>query len=100
MRPIGLIPALVCLCGWAESGWAQQPPHLTVERAQGAEPEDPDEYRGVNIFWVPPEARWAYLKSMAAADHRSARRRHHERDNAALGLVADLVTYLAKAMIR
>jgi hypothetical protein len=37
MRPIGLIPALVCLSGWAESGWAQQPPHLTVERAQGAE---------------------------------------------------------------
>ena len=73
---------------------------LDAQRAQGAEPEDPDEYRGVNIFWVPPEARWAYLKSMAAADHRSARRRHHERDNAALGLVADLVTYLAKAMIR
>ncbi len=27
--------------------------------------EDPDEYRAVNIFWVPPEARWAYLKSQA-----------------------------------
>src|SRR5215216_411120 len=38
---------------------------LDAQRAQGAEPEDPDEYRAVNIFWVPPEARWKYLKSMA-----------------------------------
>jgi type I restriction enzyme M protein len=27
--------------------------------------EDPDEYRAQNIFWVPPEARWTYLKSQA-----------------------------------
>ena len=26
---------------------------LDVERAKGAEPEDPDEYRAVSIFWVP-----------------------------------------------
>src|SRR5215475_15656384 len=32
---------------------------LEVEQAQGADPEDPDEYRALNIFWVPPEARWA-----------------------------------------
>jgi type I restriction enzyme M protein len=38
---------------------------LDAQRAQGADPEDPDEYRAGNIFWVPPEARWAYLKSMA-----------------------------------
>jgi type I restriction enzyme M protein len=38
---------------------------LAAQKAQGADPEDPDEYRAVNIFWVPPEARWAYLKSMA-----------------------------------
>src|SRR5256884_9845952 len=38
---------------------------LAAQRAQGADPEDPDEYRAVSIFWVPPEARWAYLKSMA-----------------------------------
>ncbi len=38
---------------------------LDAQRKQGADPEDPDEYRAVNIFWVPPEARWAYLKSMA-----------------------------------
>jgi type I restriction enzyme M protein len=38
---------------------------LAAQKAQGADAEDPDEYRAVNIFWVPPEARWAYLKSMA-----------------------------------
>jgi type I restriction enzyme M protein len=38
---------------------------LAAQTKQGADPEDPDEYRAVSIFWVPPEARWAYLKSMA-----------------------------------
>jgi type I restriction enzyme M protein len=38
---------------------------LDTQRKQGADPEDPDEYRAASIFWVPPEARWAYLKSMA-----------------------------------
>ena len=30
-----------------------------------ADPEDPDEYRAVNIFWVPPEARWVRLQQNA-----------------------------------
>jgi type I restriction enzyme M protein len=38
---------------------------LEAHRKDGADPEDPDEYRAVNIFWVPPEARWSYLKSQA-----------------------------------
>ncbi|MGC2518276.1 MAG: class I SAM-dependent DNA methyltransferase [Burkholderiales bacterium] len=38
---------------------------LVAQKKQGADPEDPDEYRAVRIFWVPPEARWKYLKSMA-----------------------------------
>ena len=38
---------------------------LESERAQGADPEDPDEYRADNIFWVPPEARWTHLKDQA-----------------------------------
>ena len=38
---------------------------LVAEKKKGADPEDPDEYRADNIFWVPPEARWAYLKSQA-----------------------------------
>lgn len=38
---------------------------LLAQKKQGADPEDPDEYRAASIFWVPPEARWTYLKSMA-----------------------------------
>ena len=36
---------------------------LELERDEGADPEDPDEYRAQSIFWVPPEARWEYLKN-------------------------------------
>ncbi|KPL82165.1 N-6 DNA methylase [Thermanaerothrix daxensis] len=38
---------------------------LEAERAEGADPEDPDEYRAQNIFWVPPEARWSAIQAMA-----------------------------------
>ena len=38
---------------------------LEAERAQGTDPEDQDEYRAVNIFWVPKEARWSKLKNQA-----------------------------------
>ncbi len=38
---------------------------LKAERDQGADPEDPDEYRAQTIFWVPPEARWSNLKNQA-----------------------------------
>jgi type I restriction enzyme M protein len=38
---------------------------LDSQRDEGADPEDPDEYRAENIFWVPPEARWSYLKGVA-----------------------------------
>ena len=38
---------------------------LEGEQAQGADPEDPDEYRAGNIFWVPPEARWTHIKAQA-----------------------------------
>ena len=31
----------------------------------GADPEDIDEYRAENVFFVPPEARWSYLKANA-----------------------------------
>src|SRR5205807_9981027 len=31
----------------------------------GANAEDPDEYRAENIFWVPPAARWTYLRNSA-----------------------------------
>ncbi len=38
---------------------------LTAEVEEGADPEDPDEYLAENIFWVPSEARWSYLKKSA-----------------------------------
>ncbi|HEX3723269.1 MAG TPA: class I SAM-dependent DNA methyltransferase, partial [Nitrolancea sp.] len=38
---------------------------LDVQRAEGADPEDPDEYRAASIFWVPKEARWQQLKANA-----------------------------------
>jgi len=38
---------------------------LEADRATGADPEDADEYRAINVFWVPKEARWLNLKSNA-----------------------------------
>src|SRR2546427_7623531 len=38
---------------------------LAAQTAEGADPEDPDEYRAIHIFWVPPEARWSNLKAQA-----------------------------------
>jgi len=32
---------------------------------KGADPEDADEYRAENVFFVPPTARWSYLHSRA-----------------------------------
>jgi type I restriction enzyme M protein len=38
---------------------------LSADKAEGADPEDPDEYRAENVFWVPKEARWEYLQKNA-----------------------------------
>ena len=38
---------------------------LEAEVADGADPEDPDEYRAQSIFWVPQEGRWPVLQSEA-----------------------------------
>ena len=35
------------------------------EIVEGADPEDPDEYRAQNIFWVPRDARWSVLQAQA-----------------------------------
>lgn len=41
--------------------------HDTLLRgaADGADSEEPDEYRAENVFWVPKEARWDYLQKNA-----------------------------------
>ena len=44
-----------------------------AERAQGADPEDPDEYRAERIFWVPPSARGEHIKGQASGPWRSLR---------------------------
>jgi type I restriction enzyme M protein len=38
---------------------------LVAQKAEGADPEDPDEYRAASIFWVPKEARWSFLRDNA-----------------------------------
>ena len=38
---------------------------LEAQKKQGADPEDPDEYRAASIFWVPKDARWSHLKDNA-----------------------------------
>ncbi len=52
---------------YISDAFEEQHAKLVAERAKGADPEDPDEYRGAEhpIFWVPPEARWTHLKAQA-----------------------------------
>lgn len=50
---------------YISDAFEEQHGRLVREKAQGADPEDPDEYRAQSIFWVPPEARWAHLKAQA-----------------------------------
>jgi type I restriction enzyme M protein len=38
---------------------------LEAQADDGADPEDKDEYKAANIFWVPKEARWEFLKANA-----------------------------------
>lgn len=50
---------------YISDAFEEQHARLVAEHPQGADPEDPDEYRAKNIFWVPKEARWSYLKDNA-----------------------------------
>jgi len=50
---------------YISDAFEEQHARLDAERDQGADPEDQDEYRALNIFWVPPEARWSHLKAQA-----------------------------------
>ncbi|MGI8483348.1 MAG: type I restriction-modification system subunit M [Thermomicrobiales bacterium] len=38
---------------------------LVTQEADGADPEDRDEYAAVGLFWVPKDARWSELKDRA-----------------------------------
>ena len=50
---------------YISDAFEEQYARLEAQRADGADPEDRDEYVSLNIFWVPPEARWAQLKASA-----------------------------------
>lgn len=39
--------------------------HEKLKEDELADPEDPDEYRAENVFWVPQEARWNYIEKRA-----------------------------------
>ena len=50
---------------YISDAFEKQHANLEADRAKGADPEDPDEYRAVNVFWVPKAARWAHLQANA-----------------------------------
>src|SRR5438093_6892167 len=50
---------------YISDAFEEQHAKLVADKASGADPEDPDEYRAQSIFWVPPEARWPHLKAQA-----------------------------------
>src|SRR5438132_8679884 len=50
---------------YISDAFAEKYQTLDAQRVVGADPEDPDEYRAENIFWVPPEARWSRLHADA-----------------------------------
>ena len=50
---------------YISDAFEEQHAKLLAEQVSGADPEDPDEYRAVNVFWVPPGARWQPLKAQA-----------------------------------
>lgn len=39
--------------------------HSKLKKTKGADPEDWDEYKSENVFFVPPSARWSHLLSRA-----------------------------------
>ncbi|PIN77706.1 N-6 DNA methylase, partial [Candidatus Woesearchaeota archaeon CG10_big_fil_rev_8_21_14_0_10_34_8] len=39
--------------------------YMKLQSEEHANPEDQDEYRAENAFWVPKEARWAFIQSKA-----------------------------------
>ena len=59
-----VVPGLLFL-KYISDAFAGQHAKLIADKASGADPEDPDEYRALGIFWVPPEARWSHLKAQA-----------------------------------
>jgi len=47
---------------YISDAFEEQRVKLIAEADQGADPEDPDEYQSVGVFWVPKEARWGTIR--------------------------------------
>src|SRR5437879_7585705 len=50
---------------YVSDAFADRHRQLEAEAAEGADPEDADEYRAQNVFWVPRDARWKKLQDAA-----------------------------------
>ncbi|HEX5385513.1 MAG TPA: type I restriction-modification system subunit M N-terminal domain-containing protein [Gemmatimonadales bacterium] len=50
---------------YISDAFEEQHAKLVADKKSGADPEDPDEYRALAIFWVPPEARWSHRVRLA-----------------------------------
>jgi type I restriction enzyme M protein len=50
---------------YISDAFEEQHAKLEADKKHGADPEDADEYRAVNVFWVPKNARWSKLKAEA-----------------------------------
>ena len=50
---------------YISDAFEEQQAKLVADKKQGADPEDPDEYRAAGVFWVPKEARWPHLLAKA-----------------------------------
>lgn len=55
-----LLPGLLFL-KYINDAFEEQRAELLADVSEGADPENPDEYRAKNVFWVLPESRWSYL---------------------------------------
>src|ERR1700741_2958674 len=50
---------------YISDAFEEQHAALTADKKSGSDPENPDEYRAIGVFGVPPEARWSYLLKSA-----------------------------------
>ncbi|PKO02334.1 MAG: N-6 DNA methylase [Chloroflexi bacterium HGW-Chloroflexi-5] len=50
---------------YISDGFEEQYQKLVAQKSSGADPEDRDEYRAENVFWVPQNARWTFLQNNA-----------------------------------
>ena len=66
----------------------------------GANPEDPDEYKAENVFWVPSEARWPHLQAKAKQPKKTAKAASTGfKVIATTSIATDKTTYTIKAKV-